>query len=395
MENVMVFMESTFLSYVSAILYSCFVFLAKYVAATSFKGTIEYGDGDVIRYANFVPFYNHKLNHSVGETRMVNSEEECIEICTEIEHCLSVNFKTTPKANANKKYICEVLNTDKFNSYDFFVAALDFNHYSFTTPCEHSPCKNGGTCHAVDNWRDFRCDCSPSTRGRTCSEVPYKDCVELLNAGIQNTGVHFILDKSWALPTYCDQDYMGGGWLMVFKVVAGSSHDVEAIWSRDSAHNVAKTSIMNVNSSDKRYYKGRRIGYWENLLKPKEARLALYKKESLVLSLVFNATDSNKTNWFSKSRLLQSPWTEDLQSEQQNFFSLVGDLSTKRAFFINKVNGSCSGDIGWLMVTSGDSCSYETQYWRLSFLYSKLHTRVNWNDHGNVGAADVLAVFIR
>ena len=125
-------MESTSLSYVSAILYACFVFLAKYVAATSFKGTIEYGDGDVIRYANFVPFYNHKLNHSVGETRMVNSEEECIETCTEKEHCLSVNFKTTPKANANKKYICEVLNTDKFNSYNFFVAALDFNHYSFT-----------------------------------------------------------------------------------------------------------------------------------------------------------------------------------------------------------------------------------------------------------------------
>ena len=41
--------------------------------------------------------------------------------------------------------------------------------------------------------------------------VPYKDCVELLNAGIRNTGVHIILDKSWALPTYCDQDYMGGG----------------------------------------------------------------------------------------------------------------------------------------------------------------------------------------
>ncbi|KAK2559872.1 hypothetical protein P5673_017435 [Acropora cervicornis] len=67
------------------------------------------------------------------------------------------------------------------------------------------------------------------------------------------------------------------------------------------------------------------------------ARLALYDNQTLVLSLVFNATDSNKTSWFSKNRLIQSPWTEDLQNQQQNFFSLVGDLTARRAFFINKI----------------------------------------------------------
>lgn len=41
--------------------------------------------------------------------------------------------------------------------------------------------------------------------------VPYRDCAELLNAGIRNTGVHTIVDKNWELPVYCDQDYMGGG----------------------------------------------------------------------------------------------------------------------------------------------------------------------------------------
>ena len=41
--------------------------------------------------------------------------------------------------------------------------------------------------------------------------APYRDCAELLNAGIRNTGVHTIVDKNWVLPVYCDQDYMGGG----------------------------------------------------------------------------------------------------------------------------------------------------------------------------------------
>ena len=40
----------------------------------------------------------------------------------------------------------------------------------FQSPCEHNPCENEGTCFAVNHWRDFRCECLPSTRGRTCSE---------------------------------------------------------------------------------------------------------------------------------------------------------------------------------------------------------------------------------
>ena len=41
--------------------------------------------------------------------------------------------------------------------------------------------------------------------------APYRDCVELLNAGISKTDIHIIRDKNWILPVYCDQDYMGGG----------------------------------------------------------------------------------------------------------------------------------------------------------------------------------------
>ena len=93
---------------------------------------------------------------------------------------------------------------------------------------------------------------------------------------------------------------------MVFKVVAGRSHDVEAIWSRDSAQNVARTSTMNVNSSDKRCYKGRRIGYWENLLKPKEVHIKDMISEdddSSTIVLVIRAIQN-----FSSTRVAQDTW---------------------------------------------------------------------------------------
>ena len=120
--------------FLSNILYTSLVFLGKDVTVlateTTFKGAVKFSHGDFITYANFVPFHNHKLNHSLAETRMVNSELDCIETCSDNDSCLSANFKTTPEAN--NKFVCEVLTTNKFTSYKLFMAALGFNHYSFT-----------------------------------------------------------------------------------------------------------------------------------------------------------------------------------------------------------------------------------------------------------------------
>ena len=60
---------------------------------------------------------------------------------------------------------------------------------------------------------------------------------------------------------------------MVFKVVANSGHDIETIWSSNKTHNVLKSEIINVDGSDKRFHKGRRLNYWGNTFKPKEVRV--------------------------------------------------------------------------------------------------------------------------
>ena len=96
---------------------------------SSFKGTMDVSNG-ILVYANFVPFPHHKLNSTPVESRAVYSEQDCIAACTESSQCRSLNFKPVP--DSNNKFICQLLDTDKFNSSELFNRSLDFHHYSFT-----------------------------------------------------------------------------------------------------------------------------------------------------------------------------------------------------------------------------------------------------------------------
>ena len=99
--------------------------------STRYKGGIRIAEG-VLHFANFAPFLNHKLNHSeIMDIQTVVNEEECIAACIENSECRSANLKTTP-SDGSVEHICELLNTDKFASYEEFEESLDFNHYSFT-----------------------------------------------------------------------------------------------------------------------------------------------------------------------------------------------------------------------------------------------------------------------
>ena len=104
--------------------------------------------------------------------------------------------------------------------------------------------------------------------------------------------------------------------------------------------------------------------------------MALYKNRNEVLSIVFNASNSDKENWFSADRVTFSPW-EDLTSNPPTFFSLPGAL--QRSFYIAGPHLSCNNDSGWLALTS-ESCSWERPLNRI--VYSKLHNIVKWNDYG-------------
>lgn len=106
--------------------------------------------------------------------------------------------------------------------------------------------------------------------------------------------------------------------------------------------------------------------------------MALYKNGNEVLSIVFNATNSDKENWFSADRVTFSPW-EDLTSNPPTFFSLRGD--SKRSFYIAGPHISCNNDTGWLALTF-QTCNWERRPNPMSIVYSKLDNIVKWDDYG-------------
>ena len=112
-----------------------------------------------------------------------------------------------------------------------------------------------------------------------------------------------------------------------------------------------------------------------------KARVVLYKGGKLMKELKFNAKGSDKLNWFSFSRLSQSPWS-DIKSEPKNYFSIVGEPSHDRRFFINRNYGGCSADAGWMLV-SGSLCSWASRFLprKNVILYSKKTVYTNWNTY--------------
>ena len=97
--------------------------------------------------------------------------------------------------------------------------------------------------------------------------------------------------------------------------------------------------------------------------------------------LKFNAKGSDKLNWFSLSRLSQSPWS-DIKSEPKNYFSIVGEPRHGRHFFVNRNYGGCNVDSGWMLV-SGPDCTWETRFLprKNIILYSKKTVYTSWNTY--------------
>ncbi|CAH3146003.1 unnamed protein product [Pocillopora meandrina] len=189
---------------------------------------------------------------------------------------------------------------------------------------------------------------------------------------------------------YCDQEHIEGGWTMVFKAVSGVGSDVYQLWSASNGLFEEKIEALNVNSSFRNHYKNRLVNRWQTVA-PKEARVALYKDGSELFSIVFNASNSNNENWFTKKRVISSPWT-DLKSNLPTYFSIPG--ADGRRFYVHGPHPGCDGDYGWLSITQ-HLCTYETSLPYTSFIYSRLQTNTNWNVQENVGVADVLVVYIR
>ena len=116
-----------------------------------------------------------------------------------------------------------------------------------------------------------------------------------------------------------------------------------------------------------------------------QVKVALYKGGKETVSIEFDTKflgkSSDNINWFSASKMINSPWT-DVKYEPKNIFSLKGSCHPLcRNFLINRNYGGCGADAGWLG-TTGKHCGWEKKYPYPSILYSKKPTYTNWNRDG-------------
>ena len=112
-----------------------------------------------------------------------------------------------------------------------------------------------------------------------------------------------------------------------------------------------------------------------------QAKVVLYEGAVAKKELVFDASGSDKLNWFTFEKLTISSWT-DVNTEPKNFFSIQGNCNGAncRSFYISRSHNGCDADDGWLVYADSTWCSWETDASRnKNVLYSKLSTYTNWN----------------
>ncbi|XP_036358540.1 uncharacterized protein LOC118763188 [Octopus sinensis] len=106
-------------------------------------------------------------------------------------------------------------------------------------------------------------------------------------------------------------------WIQVFESVAGTgrnpyelySSPLSGVWKSSNSLSVFKSSL---------------IENWVSLY-VQEVKFVLEQDNQIVVSMIFDGKQSNKTNWFSLNRLIKaSPWT-DLKTNEPSIFSIVGE----------------------------------------------------------------------
>ena len=104
-----------------------------------------------VSYVNFVEEKFSYLNITALGGDFVDNMPECSFACLDIPSCFSFNLGSTPEAN--DRFRCEFLPSDKYNNSDKFVHSLIFHHFSIAVSENYE--KRVGT--EVENQRSSEC----------------------------------------------------------------------------------------------------------------------------------------------------------------------------------------------------------------------------------------------
>ncbi|XP_071127409.1 uncharacterized protein [Mytilus edulis] len=172
------------------------------------------------------------------------------------------------------------------------------------TPCEHEPCHNDGTC--IEVGESFNCECSIGYNGIKC------------------------------------------------EACSGNGQSVLDTWRTPSKGR----EFVNINEScTSGHLRSSIIDNW-NGSSIDQVKVELFTNGKLDLGIYFDGNLSTSSNWFSKERILSSTFNDLTQSSTVNFFSLNGDQTVDRHFYISNIYSGCPGDLFWMVVIDTADANY-------------------------------------
>ncbi|KAL9972050.1 hypothetical protein ACROYT_G018289 [Oculina patagonica] len=133
-----------------------------------------------VAYANFVAHKFSRLDLVPLVSALVQEIRECGKLCVDHVSCYSFNLAAF-RDNVERKILCQLLQSDKYNTSSMFGPSPIFHHFSIKSPCSSDPCVNGATCVAEYENNDYQCACAPGYVGKHCE-------IAFLNISIRSEG---------------------------------------------------------------------------------------------------------------------------------------------------------------------------------------------------------------
>eukprot|EP00117_Sycon_ciliatum_P040336 scpid66608/ scgid29658/ len=258
--------------------------------------------------------------------------------------------------------------------------------------------------------------CSSTRLGRT-RDCPATSCRTILQVnptvedGIYYLHVQDITERDLIFPAFCLMSQ--GGFTMVSKIPTGTKAvSADDVWLDRAEINEGYRRLLQLGHPvdvPVMPYKNRLVRHWTSENDWTEAKVALIKNGLIAQYLDFNITGSSAldTQWFTKSKLLRSSWT-DLSANTFTFFFDITAFRNRfgihRTFYISGENAALCGphnaEQGWMVAIGEDfECAWErpvdTQ--GLRWIYSTGQTKARFSDEigTTVDVADSMVVLLR
>lgn len=198
-------------------------------------------------------------------------------------------------------------------------------------------------------------------------------------------------------PRFCDMCSFEEGILFRATVGIGAAFDTSEAWKTAGPGTTTDPTCLNVRRNGcTKHYRSTSIDDW-TALNPHTIRYSMFKDELEVAWVMFNATGSTSTNWFSRDRVLSSSYTDLTDGASYNTFAIADPSSVlqyvDRHFYVNQDFGGCDNDNTWFATFDNTGNCFFDQYGGYPYImYSKLSTHANTGTILNFGFGDCAVV---